>query len=461
MRAVIGSNISITDPSFAIKQYCNERLSLPNPEYIKRMRMGYWTGNTPRTLFLYRISGNVWTLPFGTLREIYPMIRDCEVENAFAPAGSVEYGGEDVPLYDYQQEAVDMLHRKRYGILQSAAGSGKTQMGIALVKLYARPALWLTHTADLLEQSKERAERYMDRSLIGTITAGKVHIGKGITFATVQTMSKLDLPQYRDMWDVIIVDECHHVAGSPTAVTQFYRVLDNLSARHKYGLSATVHRSDGLIAATYAMLGEIVHTVPDSAVKEKIMQVTVEPVGTGTVLTEQMLNSDGTLNFTGLINGLCAEESRNRLLSQWIASAEGHSCLILSDRIEHLQTLMNALPPAMRAQAALITGKMNTKRGKAERVQVLDRMRNGDFRYLFATYSLAKEGLDIPCLDRLFLTTPVKDEAVVIQSIGRIARTCPGKQPPVAYDFVDNILYCKRAFKQRCRHYNKIGAQVK
>lgn len=73
--------------------------------------------------------------------------------------------------------------------------------------------MWLTHTADLLSQSRERAARYMDKSMIGTITEGKVNIGSGITFATVQTMCKLDLAQYRDMWDVIIVDECHRVAG--------------------------------------------------------------------------------------------------------------------------------------------------------------------------------------------------------------------------------------------------------
>lgn len=78
--------------------------------------------------------------------------------------------------------------------------------------------------------------------------------------------------------------------------------------------------------------------------------------------------------------------------------------------------------------------------------------------YLFATYSLAKEGLDIPRLDRLFLTTPVKYHAVVIQSIGRIARTFPGKGPPMAYDFVDDrIGYCVRAHKERRRHYRKAG----
>ena len=84
-------------------------------------------------------------------------------------------------------------------------------------------------------------------------------------------------------------------------------------------------------------------------------------------------------------------------------------------------------------------------------------MRTGKKKYLFATYSLAKEGLDIPCLERLYLTTPQKDYAVVTQSIGRIARTCEGKENPVAYDFVDNIVYLIKSYKKRCSIYKKNG----
>ena len=57
----------------------------------------------------------------------------------------------------------------------------------------------------------------------------------------------------------------------------------------------------------------------------------------------------------------------------------------------------------------MIDGKMTSKKRKAEREQAIEDMRTGKKRYLFATYSLAKEGLDIPRLDRLYLTTPQKD----------------------------------------------------
>ena len=456
MRVSIGATITVENPSQALNDWCEEHLAIPNPEYAKKVRMHFWLGNTPKTLSLYERRGNALILPFGILRDVQHFLWGQPCTSEFPEPVEIAYGGE-VPLYSYQDDAVNVMKECRYGILQSPAGSGKTQMGIALVMRYGRRALWLTHTADLLNQSKARAERYMDKRLIGTITEGKVNIGQGITFATIQTMCRLDLAQYKDLWDVIIVDECHRVAGTPTAMTQFFKVLNSLSARHKYGLSATVHRADGMISATYALLGHVVYTVPDEAVGDKIMQVGIKPLGTGVKLSRECLNTDGTINYTKLISYLCENKERTHYIGSWIVAEADHPCLILSDRLNHLEALMNTLPLSMREMSVMISGKMTTKKGKAEREQAIEDMRTGRKRYLFATYSLAREGLDIPCLERLFLTTPQKDYAVITQSIGRIARTHEGKKPPIAYDFVDDIGFLVKSYKKRCSTYRKNG----
>ena len=418
--------------------------------------MHFWVGGTPEWLYLYEVRGDQLILPYGVLRNILPMINADELGTNFTLPEKVDYQCE-VPLYDYQQKAVEEVYWKQYGILQSAAGSGKTQMGIALIAKLGKRALWLTHTKDLLTQSKQRAEQYMAPSLLGTITEGKVNIGKGITFATVQTMCNLDLAQYKHYWDVIIVDECHRVAGTPTAVSQFSKVLNSLAARHKYGLSATVHRSDGLIEATFALLGDVIYTVPTEAVADKIMQVGILPVPTGIRISRECLNTDGTLNYAKLIGYLCESDERNLRIIKCIAENHSNPALILSDRLGHLETLMAMLPSEMQKDAVMVSGKMTTKKGKAEREQAIEDMRSGAKKYLFATYSLAKEGLDIPCLERLYMATPQKDYAVITQAIGRIARTSPGKADPICYDFVDDIQYLVKAYKKRCTTYRKNG----
>ena len=451
----VSNVLTIDKPSPQLLTWCTQNLRIRNPEYAKKQRMHFWLGNTPEYLYLYEIHGEKLILPFGVLRNIFPMVKT-PAWYKFAPQEAIDYQCK-IPLYDYQQKAVEEAYWKQYGILQSPAGSGKTQMGIALIAKLGRKALWLTHTKDLLLQSKERARQYMGGALLGTITEGKVDIGRGITFATVQTMCNLDLAQYKDMWDVIIVDECHRVAGTPTAVSQFSKVLNSLAARHKYGLSATVHRSDGLIKATFALLGDVIYTVPTEAVTDKIMKVGINPIPTGIGLSRGCLNTDGTLNYAKLIGYLGESEERNQLIVECITADRDKPGLILSDRLGHLETLMSMLPADMREDAVMVSGKMTTKKGKAEREQAIADMRSGAKKYLFATYSLAKEGLDIPCLERLYMATPQKDYAVITQSIGRIARTSKGKADPVCYDFVDDIQYLVKAYKKRCTTYRKNG----
>jgi len=232
-------------------------------------------------------------------------------------------------------------------------------------------------------------------------------------------------------------------------------VLNALAARNKYGLSATVHRSDGMIKATYALLGKIVYAVSREEVESRIMRVGIHPIGTNTQLTQDCLNTDGTLCYTRLINHLCEDDDRNDLIVKRLISDAEHPSLILSDRLNHLQTLMLLLPVEMQNQAVMISGKMTTKSEKAQREQAIEDMKTGKKKYLFATYSLAKEGLDIPCLERLYMATPQKDYAVVTQSIGRIARICNGKSEPICYDFVDDIRYLFKAYKKRCFAYKK------
>lgn len=460
MRTTIGHVMTIYDPGPELRQYVKDQLELPNPEYVKKERMGFWTGRTPKTLRLYEWNGNALVLPFGLCREVMPLIRGGEIRNLFTGGSDVDYGT-PIPLYDYQRDAVAAMVTKTYGILKSPAGSGKTQCALAMIQAFGKKALWLCHTADLLKQSMGRAEMYMDEALMGTITEGKVNIGSGITFATVQTMCNIDLERYRHEWDVVVVDECHNVAMSASTVTRYQKVLNNLCARHKIGITATPYRSDGLEKALFALLGRVVYEVPDAAVADRVMTVTVKLVDTEAEMTDACLNVDGTIDFVKLITHLTTDPARNQLIADTIAAERGHSCIVLSDRLAQLDEIYRRLPEDLRERAAIINGKMTSKKDKAARQEAIEKMRTGELKVLLASYKLCREGLDVPVLDRLFMASPVKFVSVVIQSVGRIARTAEGKEPPVCYDFVDSrIGYCERAFKERKRSYRKVGAVI-
>ena len=458
MKVTISNEITIQEPVQDIMDWCKRELVLPNPDYTKKERMGLWVGNTPRTLQLYKINGNSVIVPIGAFQYIFPMLKkyDCEIRRDLADNGVVDYNA-SVNLYDYQEEAVNIMELCGYGILQSPAGSGKTQMGIALAVKLKRKVLWLTHTQDLLKQSYDRASMYIDKSMLGTITAGKVNIGAGMTFATVQTLAKQDLAQYKYMWDAIIVDECHRVAGTPTAMTQFSKVINSLACRYKYGLSATVHRADGMIKCTHMLLGDVKHIVPDEKVKDKVMSVSIKRIDTSEGIPMDALDTDGTINYTRLISKLAEKTNRNMCILSHLVDEPEHYHLILSDRLAQLKLIYDMLPADLQEKACIIDGTMTSKKGKAEREQAIEDMRAGEKHFLFASYKLAKEGLDIPRLDRLHMATPQKDYAIIVQSVGRIARTFQGKEQPVCFDYVDSFKMAENMYKARCRHYRKCG----
>ena len=453
----IGSEIRIRDTSKELYDWAQENLIIPNPQYRERERRGLWVGNTPKYLWLYHVDGSDLIVPTGVGKQVRQFLSDKDqISVHLADNGVLEYKG-TIPLYDYQKEAVETIGHASCGILQSPCGSGKTQMGIALAAMLGRKVLWVTHTQDLLTQSKTRAEQYFSPETLGTITAGKAQVGSHMTFATVQTLCRIDLEQFRYTWDVVIVDECHRLAGSPTQVTMFYKVMNSLAARHKYGLSATVHRSDGMIKSTFAVLGPVIYKVPDEAVADKTMQVRILQRNTGITVSRSCLDTDGTLDYNGLLSYLGENRERNEMIVKDLVSQKGHSCLILASRLEQLRNIRDLLPDELRGTSAMIDGGMTSKKGKAERKAAIEDMRTGRKKILFASFGLAKEGLDIPRLDRLFLVSPQKDYAVVTQSIGRIARKAEGKNDAVCYDYVDDIQFCENQFKRRKTHYRKAG----
>ena len=463
MKVTVGAQITIEEPSNGVERWVRENLIVDNPEYIKKRRMGFWTGNTPPKLHLYERRGKALVIPYGCVYEILDFLEmwDMTLLEFSKHPQRVDYGDILGVLYDYQRRAVTDAKNGIFGIIQAPAGSGKTQMGLALAMRIGKRTLWITHTHDLLAQSKERAERYIDKNLIGTITEGKINLGTGITFATVQTLSKIDLTQYRDYWDTIIVDECHKAIATPGSVTMFSKVLNNLCARHKYGLTATLHRADGLIKATHALLGPVVAQVTKEDVAEKIMTVSVQPRFLNTRKSMDYLDTDGTIIYSRLITYLAENEERNAAIVDDLIKNAYNCNLILSDRLSQLSYLMSMLPPSLRDQAAMIDGKMTSKKAKMARQAALEDMRSGEKRFLFATYALAREGLDVPPMDRLYLATPQKDAAVIEQSIGRIARTSPGKDHPIAYDYVDGpFRNLVKMYKRRCTTYRKLGCPI-
>lgn len=444
MKAIVGKEIRVIEPSPDFRAMVESELTVSNPDFARLKKIGKWTGGTPSTIRFYRTEGKDIILPFGCLREyVFKNIKDVEAD--FEQTGNVIYT-QYVPLYEYQDKAVEEALAKRNGILVAPCGSGKTQMGLAIARRISKPTLWITHTRDLMVQAEERAKSIFDlpKEAYGEITEGKVNIGTHLTFSTVQTLARVNLDNLK--FGCVIVDECHHAVQSYKSTSMFAKVMNQISCRYKFGLTATPYRGDGLEKGMFALIGDICSIVDEKEVKEKTVPVYEKwynvPISTNSI---ECYNGDGTLDYTKLITGLCNDEERNTYIGRTIVDIEG-SCLVLSDRLSQLESLMSFVSNFKNCDMVKAT---NTKKGKKERKEAIEKLKDGMIDCLFATYKLAKEGLDIPSLEHVVMASPIKDKSTVIQTAGRVARKAEGKACGYVHDFIDDMGILKGMAKKR------------
>lgn len=435
MDLIVSNNLQIKNPSQAIKDYCNTVLTLDNPQYINAVKMGRYTGKMDAKMKLYYVNGDTYILPFGCLQDIWRLgtynytLEFCDFK-ALSMVGGIN-------LYDYQEKALKSLLKGKNGVLSAPCGSGKTNIGLQLIKEIGGKALWLTHTKELLKQSLERCKEYF-KGDFGTITEGQINIGKDITFATVQTMCKIDKSIYENEFNTIIVDECHHCVGTPTKVMSFYKVLSNCKSRYKYGLSATLNRSDNLISCVYSILGKKLYTISESDVGDKIIRAKYMPIMIDLKYNmKSYTDTDGTINYNKLIELLSFNSARDKYIIDKIVENLGKKQLILCHRVLQANGFQAQLK-ALGIDSQAITGNVKHR--------VFDK------DIIISTYSLAKEGLDMPELEILHLATPQKNKSVTKQAVGRVERNIVGKNQPICYDYVDtDISYCMKCYYQRKR----------
>lgn len=455
MKVKIDNKIYIQEPSEEIMRWARENLKVENPVYFKKERMGFWNGNEPEYLYLYEYRNDILYLPFGCLSTIWkfhPVKEDYIY--SIKPVERIEYESH-INLYPYQKQAVERAIERKNGILVMPCGAGKTQTGLELIARIGGCALWLTHTQDLLNQSKQRAENVLGQGGYGTITAGKVNLGTHITFATVQTMAKQDLSQFKETFDVVVVDESAHCAGTPTKVTQFYKVVSALSARYKIGLTATPKRADGLEISMFALLGNVIHEVTREEVEHTTCPVKVQTVYTRWSPKGNFYREDGGMDYTKIVEEMVNDEVRFQFVSDWINGIK-EPCIVLANRVEYLKRLCENF----KGKAICLSGQGQSKKVKEERKAALNDLNEGNIDCLFSSYALSKEGLDVPNLRYVVFATPEHDSTTVIQSAGRVGRKADGKEYGTVIDFVDNFGMYQRWYKERLKYYKEIKAEV-
>lgn len=458
MRVKISDKIYITNPTNDILVWCDCNLILVNPIWQTLSRLGkedtIRRKHIPEKIKCYIVNGDTIAIPYGCLYGIWKYIKNEKIDLEFNNHSDISIANVECPveLFDYQKEAVSNMINAKGGVLTAGCGAGKTFVGIEILRRIGKRFLWLTHTSDLLRQTLSEMKSLYPKLDVGLITEGEIKIGKDGAIATVQTLSKVDSRVYSKEFDVVMVDECHRAVGSPTNVKMFSKIIENIPARYKYGLTATPNRSDTMINSLYMLLGlskdghfQPTFHIDKSKVKTMVAEHTMIELDTPIDYESDVFDIDGTLIYNNLINFLSYNEERNKKIVENVikCNSEGRKQVILCHRVDHCK-ILNEMLLQKGLNSVVIIGATKAK----DREDILKQRINWDI--LVATYSLLKEGVNVKQLDTLHLTTPQKDKGMIVQCVGRIERYLEGKKQPIAYDYVDvNYSYCLGAYKKR------------
>jgi very-short-patch-repair endonuclease len=138
---------------------------------------------------------------------------------------------------------------------------------------------------------------------------------------------------------------------------------------------------------------------------------------------------------------------------------EGRSPLVLTERREHLQHLVERLTHKV-ANLLILRGGMGKKDLRAASAR-LEAIPEDEPRVILATGRFIGEGFDDPRLDTLFLTLPVSWRGTIAQYAGRLHRLHEGKREVRVYDYADlDVPMLAKMFDRRCRGYEAIGYTI-
>jgi len=260
MQIEIGNEVLLTGAHQGLRQEIEAALSFPNPQWAENERRGFSNWQTPAAIRGFeRVPGGL-LIPRGAVGLAIHLARQAgerfEIVDRRRSLSEVdfEFRGK---LRNYQEQAVNAVLQRDFGVLQAPTGSGKTTMALAVVAARRQPAVVVCHTRELAEQWRQRAVQFLDvrPGEIGMIGGGKFKIGERLTVALVQSLRDR-AAEVSEHIGFLVVDECHHIPA-----TTFGETVQAFDCKYQLGLSATPYRRDGLQKLISWYVGPVVHRI--------------------------------------------------------------------------------------------------------------------------------------------------------------------------------------------------------
>ena len=334
-------------------------------------------------------------------------------------------------LRPYQQEAREAVERDWAGefprtLLVLPTGCGKTIVFCKIVEDMARQGarcLILAHRGELLDQA---ADKLLQATGLGCAVekAEETCLGSWyrVAVGSVQSlMREKRLERFpRDYFDVIVVDEAHHVLSDG-----YQRVLSHFDCAHVLGVTATPDRGDMRSLGQYFQHLAYEYTLP-RAIKDGYLC----PIQAVTIPLKLDLTGVGVQagDFKSADIDTALDPYLHQIAQEMRSYCEDRRTVVFLPLVRTSQKFRDILN-TQGFRAAEVNG------GSQDRTRVLEDFQAGRYNVL-CNSMLLTEGWDCPSVDCVVVLRPTKVRSLYSQMVGRGTRLAPGKENLLLLDFL-------------------------
>ncbi|WP_044412846.1 DEAD/DEAH box helicase family protein [Thiomicrospira microaerophila] len=355
--------------------------------------------------------------------------------------------GRNIKMRKYQQtindEALTKIKEKKTKLLiEMATGLGKTYTVANLVKTLIKnesysikKVLFLAHQVEILLQSVTAFKNILG---IGTYTFSACFNGASpentdFVFGSFDTFFSKINELREDEFDLVIVDEAHHVPART-----YSQVIDFLDPKILIGLTATPYRED--LKSVTQFFGGI-----DGHIGKYDLAWALKHNKLAFPKYKVMLDDLSDSQLEMLKNGMTVsdidkslflhkkDEEIVRLIEKEVTQQNFQTPkgIVFCKSIEHMQYMIKFFKPGT---ATLVHSKMPD----SQRRENIRSFREGEHSYILVC-DLFNEGVDIPETNLLVFIRYTGSRTVWLQQLGRGLRKTKSKEFVVVLDFVGSL----------------------
>ena len=374
--------------------------------------------------------------------------------------------GRDTTLRDYQVENKRKIYEAwqhcRSVMLQMPTGTGKTRLFVSIardifdysstIKRTLR-VLILAHRKELIAQISEHlGQKY--RLAHGLIMSQNIEQPQ----YTMQVGSVPTLTRRLKRWegkkfDVIIIDEAHHVKAK-----SYKRIIDLFPDAKILGVTATPYRLNH--AGFRPEFDELIvsPSVAEFIKRNYLCEYDYYSIRPNSELQKEIdrmkLDFEGDYKESEMMEVMDRDFIRADILDAYLKYAKDKKGIVYTISRSHNIHLAEKFK-----EAGIVSAAIDSETPKEKRDEMVVKFRRGDIQVLF-NVNIFSEGFDCPDVEVIQLARPTKSLSMYLQQVGRGLRPAEGKERLIILDNVG--LYNKFGFPSARRkwRYHFEGQEV-